>query len=144
MLITSIIFFSTMFAKVSIFRGIDSWSCVVQVKTHTEKVGWKSFVAPLAIGQWAYVMVCCPLCIPPSVHPCINFFLKHLLLWNYLLDFDEISQKCSCHGPLQNFIEEFNSVKNSGCHCNKTDFFLKTLKIFLSETISLRATKIGM
>ena len=37
-----------------------------------------------------------------SVRPCVNFFFKHLLLWNYLSDFDEISQKCSCHCPLQN------------------------------------------
>ena len=40
-----------------------------------------------------------------SVCPCVNFFFKHLLLWNYLSDFDEISQKCSHHGPLQNFLK---------------------------------------
>ena len=34
------------------------------------------FLAPLAVGQRAYVMVCCPSC----VRPCINFFFKHLLL----------------------------------------------------------------
>ena len=28
------------------------------------------------------------------VRPCVNFFFKHLLLRKYLLDFDEISQKC--------------------------------------------------
>ena len=39
------------------------------------------------------------------VRPCINFFFKHLLLGNYLSDFDEISQKCSCHGLLQNFLK---------------------------------------
>ena len=59
------------------------------------------FLAPLAIGQQAYVMLLCVfVCV--SVHICVNFFFEHLL-WNYLLDFDEISQKCSCHGPLQKF-----------------------------------------
>ena len=82
------------------------------------------------------------LCIPASVRaPCVNFFFKHLLLENYLSDFDEISQKCSCHGPLQNFLKKF---KNCGCHGNKTEKILKILKIFLSETIRVRATKFGM
>ena len=103
---------------------------------------WKCniFLAPLAIGQWAYVMVSCPSC----VRPCINFFFKHLILWNYLSDFDEISQKCSCYGPLQNFMKEFDSVKNCSFHGNKPEKILKTLKIFSSETIRVRATKFGM
>ena len=33
------------------------------------------FLAPLAVGQRAYVMVRCPSCVRPSV----NFFFKHLL-----------------------------------------------------------------
>ena len=65
---------------------------------------FKSFLAPLAIGQGANVMVRCPSCVRPSgrasVRPCVNFFFKHLVLWNYLSDFDEISQKCSHYGPL--------------------------------------------
>ena len=32
----------------------------------------------------------------------------------------------------------------TGCHGNKTQFFLKSLKIFLSETIRPRAIKFGM
>ena len=59
-----------------------------------------------------------------------------------------MSQKCSCHGPLQNFLKEFDSFKNSGCHGNKKKKKkkkkLKYLKMFLSETIRLRATKFGM
>ena len=98
------------------------------------------FLARLAVGQRAYVMVRCPLCI----RPCVIFFFKHLLLWNYLSDFDEISQKFSRHGPLQNFLKEFDSIKNCGCHGNKTEKKLKTLKIFLSETIRVRVTKFGM
>ena len=38
----------------------------------------------------------------------VNFFFKYFLLRNYLNDFDEISQKCSCHGPLYNFLKEFD------------------------------------
>ena len=41
------------------------------------------FLAPLAVGQQAYVMVRCPSCVRPSVRasvrPCVNFFFKHLL-----------------------------------------------------------------
>ena len=66
-------------------------------------------LAPLAVGQRAYVMARCPSCVRLSVRAsvrlCINFFFKHLLRWNYLSDFDEISQKCSHHGPLQNFLK---------------------------------------
>ena len=104
----------------------------------------RSFLAPLAIGHQASVMVHCPSCVHLAVRPCVNFFFKHLLLRNYFSDFDEISQKLSCHGPLQNFMKEFDSVKNCGCHGNKTEKNLKTLKIFLSETIRVRATKFGM
>ena len=101
-------------------------------------------LAPLAVGQQAYVMTRCPSWVRPWVRPCVNFFFKHLLLKNYLSDFDEISQKYSWHGPLQNFLKEFDSFKNCGCHGNKTENFLKSLKIFLSETIMPRATKFGM
>ena len=43
-----------------------------------------SFLAPLAVGQGAYVMARGPSCVHASVHapvcPCVNFFFKHLLL----------------------------------------------------------------
>ena len=42
------------------------------------------------------------------------------------------------------FLKKFDSVKNCGCHGNKTEKNLKTLKIFLSETMRPRATKFGM
>ena len=51
------------------------------------------------------------------------------------MDFDEISQKCSCHGPLQNFLKEFDSVKHSGCHGNKTS------KKLIFETLLVRNHK---
>ena len=86
--------------------------------------GNQSFLASLDIGQRAYFMVRCPSC----VCPCVTFFFKHLLIRNYLSDYHEISQKYSCHGPLQNLLKKFDSVKNSGCHGNKTFFFLNHLK----------------
>ena len=30
------------------------------------------FLAPLAIGQWAYVMVCCPLCVRACICQCVR------------------------------------------------------------------------
>ena len=72
------------------------------------------FLAPLAIGQRAYVMVCSLPCVRPSMRVCVR-------LSTFSSDFDEISQKCSCHGPLQNFLKKFDSVKNCGCHGNKTE-----------------------
>ena len=72
------------------------------------------FLAPLADGQLAYVMVRCPSFVRVSVHlpvyPCINFF-KHLS-WNYASNFDETSQDLSCQGPYQNSFKELDSNKN--------------------------------
>ena len=45
---------------------------------------FNQFLAPLAVGQRAYVVDCCPSCVRPCVRLCINFFSKHFLLWNYL------------------------------------------------------------
>ena len=57
------------------------------------------FLAPLAEGQRAIVMAwgrrAC-------VRACVNFFFKKLLLRNYWLDFNQISQECSLGGPLSN------------------------------------------
>ena len=74
-----------------------------------DKFWQPDFLGPLAVGQRTYVMA----------RPSVNFYFRHLL-WNYLSDFDEISQKYSCHGPLQNLLKEFDFFKNSGCHGNKT------------------------
>ena len=41
---------------------------------------YEQFLAPLAVGQRAYVMVCCPSCVCASVCACVNFFFKSLLL----------------------------------------------------------------
>ena len=99
-----------------------------------------TFLAPLAIGQRAYVMVCCS----PCVRLCVNFFFKHLL-WNSLSDFDEISQKSSWYGPFQNFLKKnwFRQKLWLPWQQNWKKK-MKTLKTFLSETIRIRATKFGM
>ena len=112
------------------------------------------FLAPLAVGQQAYLMFRCPSCVRPSVGQrvraltfSLNIFFSETT-YQILMKFH--SSKCSCHGPLQNFLKEFDSIKNCGCHGNKTKKKkkkkkkLKTLKIFLSETIRVRATKFGM
>ena len=100
------------------------------------------FLAPLAVGQRAYVMVCCPLCVCPSGRPStfsLNIFFSETT-YRILMKF----YRCSCRSPLQNFLKEFDSFKNSGCYSNKTKKKMKTLKIFLSEAIRPRATKFGM
>ena len=91
----------------------------------------QQFLAPLAVGQRAMSW---PIARRASVRA-LTFSLN--IFFSETTDFDEISQKCSCHGPLKNFLKEFDSFKNSGCHGNKTYFFFKT---FLSETIRPRAT----
>ena len=52
-------------------------------------------LAPLAKGQRAIVMAW-------GRRASVNFFFKKLLLRNYLLDFNQISQECSLGGPLSN------------------------------------------
>ena len=112
------------------FRGEDFWRISLK-STHSEK-SLPPMAAILFDGSWPVVRRAC---VYPCVRPSVNFFFKHLL-WNHLSDFDEISQKCS--------LKEFDSFKHSGCHSNKTYFFSKSLKIFLSETITPRATEFGM
>ena len=46
------------------------------IKSHLVTALVFLFLAPLALGQRAYVMVFCPSC----VRPCVDFFFKHLLL----------------------------------------------------------------
>ena len=80
----------------------------------------------------AYVMVRCP-----SVRM-LTFLLKYLLLWNYSSDFDEISQKCSCHGPLQNFL--LNLGPPQGLQIFTSAYVGKTLDISLYLAIRPRLT----
>ena len=62
-------------------------------------------------------------------------FLKNLLLRNRWSDFPW--QECFLGGPLQKWFTEFDSIKNSGCHGNETEFLSNSLKIFFSETAGL-------
>ena len=75
--------------------------------------------APLAIGQRAYVMARCPSCVRPSVGA-LTFSLNVFFSETTCRILIKMSQKCSCHSPLQNFLKEFDSFKNSCCHGNKT------------------------
>ena len=47
-------------------------------------------------------------------------FLRYLFFLNiFFSETTNRTLKCSCHGPLQNFLKEFDSFKNSGCRGNK-------------------------
>ena len=63
--------------------------------------------------------------------------LKNLLLRNRRSHFKIISQECSLGGPLQKLFTEFDSIKNSGCHGNKIEFFKQFFKNHFSETAGL-------
>ena len=59
------------------------WHNVFQTENTVEKgeiAHYKQFLAPLALGQQAYVMARCPLCVHSSVcasiRPCVNLFLN--------------------------------------------------------------------
>ena len=54
----------------------DQTACSVEFSLDLH---FSTFLAPLAVGQRAYVMVRCPSCVRPSVRLCVNFFFKHLL-----------------------------------------------------------------
>ena len=71
------------------------------------------FLAPLALGQRPYVMVCCHACVRALTFS-LNIFFSETT-YRILMKF----QECSCHGPLQNFLKEFNSIKNSGAMATK-------------------------
>ena len=69
------------------------------------------FLAPLAVGQRAYVMVHCPSCVRPSVRALtlsLNIFFSETI-YPILMKF-----QYSCHVPFQNFLKKFDSLKNFG------------------------------
>ena len=53
------------------------------------------------------------------VLPSVKNFFKNLLLQNQMVNLDKTWQECSLDEALQKLLTEFNSIKNSGCHCNK-------------------------
>ena len=75
-------------------------------------------------SRGAFMVVICPLCV-------INNFFKHLFLPNCLANSDQTWQECFLGGPLQKLFTEFDSIKNSGCHGNKMEFFKQFFKSFL-------------
>ena len=101
------------------------------------------FLAPLAIGQQAYVMVCCPSGVRASVRA-LTFSLNSFFSETTYRILMKFHRNVPAMGLFRIFFKKFDSVKNCGCHGNKTEKNLKTSKIFLSETITVRATKFGM
>ena len=83
------------------------------IKQENRRKCWlPTILATLAIGQRPYVMACCA-----SVRM-LTFSLNIFYETTYRILI--ISQKCSCHGPLQNFLKELDSFKNCGYHGKKT------------------------
>ena len=61
----------------------------------------------------------------------VNNFFKHLLLPNRWANLDQTWQECSLGGVLQKLFTEFDSIRNSGCHGNETEFFKQFFKNLL-------------
>ena len=72
--------------------------CEIKVYTSLNMIVHPMIVAPKASKLMSWSVVC-----RACVRLCVNFFFKYFLLRNYLTDFDEISRKCTFHGPLSNF-----------------------------------------
>ena len=76
-------------------------------------------LAPLTVGQRAYVMArCASVCV--SIRACVNFFYKHLLSETTHLILKEFHRNVPAMVVFRIFFKEFDSFKNSGCHGNKT------------------------
>ena len=75
-------------------------------------------------SRGAFKVVMCPSCV-------VNNFFRHLLLPNRWANLDQTWQECSLGGPLQKLFTEFDSIKNSGCHGNKIEFFKHLFKNLL-------------
>ena len=77
---------------------------VIDQRKSLGQVRFLKFLAHLSAkcSRWAFVMAHCP----SSVN---NFFKQHLL-WNPLLDFDQISQEWSLGGPIPNLFKPFQLV----------------------------------
>ena len=72
------------------------------------------FLAPLAVGQRAYVMVCCPSCvrasvrlsIRASVRPCVNFSLNIFFSETAYPILMKFHRNVPAMVPLQNFLKK--------------------------------------
>ena len=85
-----------------------------------------AFLAHLSTtcSRGAFRVVVCPSCV-------VNNFFKHLLHLNRWANLDQTWQECFMGGLLQKLCTEFDSIKNSGCHGNETDFFKQFFKNLL-------------
>ena len=89
--------------------------CKRLISLFQQPLGYKKKMwswAPLAKGQWDFVMAFCLSYVWWCVRPCFIFYFKHL--WHYPPDFNKTSCKWSWHGPLQKLIKKFGSYQNSG------------------------------
>ena len=118
--------------------GIQFSEWVENIVGKEDIARYKQFLAPLAIGQRAYVMVCCP----PSVHVLtfsLNIFFSetaYRILMKFHRDVPAIVL-------FRIFWKNLIPLKTPAAIATK----LKkrwNLKIFLSEAIGPRATKFGM
>ena len=96
-----------------------------------------SFLAPLALGQQAYVMARCPSCVCPSIRALtfsLNIFFSETTC--------RILMKFHRNVPAMVL---FNLIPSKTLVAMATKLKkIEILKIFLSETIRHRATKFGM
>ena len=92
------------------FPSISQWS--------DTGPSWPSCLAHLSTtcSRGAFTVVMCQSSV-------VNNFFKHLLLPNRWANLDQTWQECSLGGPLQKMFTEFDSMKNSGCHGNRMQFF---------------------
>ena len=75
-------------------------------------------------SRGAFRVVRCPSCV-------MNNFFKHLLLPNRWANLDQTYQECSLECSLLKLFTEFDSIKNSGSHGNKIEFFKQFFKNLL-------------
>ena len=151
MLVSSIFHFSSMFSKptsellenrILYYRVNKSHDSLLSVYPSPIRKMRKWFLAPLAVGQQAYVMVRLSV-VCPSI--CVLTFSLNIFFsettYRILMKFH---RNVPAMVLFRIYWKNLILLKNCGCHGNKTEKKMKTLKIFLSETMRPRATKFGM
>ena len=121
------------------------FSCLIESHLATALVFSSTGRRPASLCHGLLSVVC--QCVRLSVHPCVNFFFKNLntffseTTYRILMKFyRNVPAMVLFRISWKNLILSKTLV----FHGNKTVKLLKTLKIFLSETIRVRATKFSM
>ena len=103
------------------------------------------FLAPLAIGQRAYVIVCCA-----SVRACVRPSIRALTFSLNIFSETTCRILMKFHGNVpamvlfRIFLKNLIPSKTVVAMATKLKKILKTLKIFLSGTVRVRASKFGI